>query len=121
MTILAIDHIQLAIPSGGEDAARAFYGGLLGIPEVPKPVALAARGGCWFERGSLRVHLGVDPEFRAARQAHPAFVVDDLAVLSAALTAAGHPVTVDFLLPDRTRAFVADPFGNRIELIQTTA
>ena len=115
--LVAIDHVQLAMPAGGEDKARAFYAGLLDLPEVPKPAELAGRGGCWFEAGALRVHLGVDPDFRAARKAHPAFVVDDLASLSAALAEAGHPVTPDSPLGGRPRGFVADPFGNRIELI----
>ena len=76
-----IDHVQLAMPPGGEPAAVAFYEGVLGIPQVPKPAELAVRGGCWFERGALRVHLGVEPEFVPARKAHPAFAVVDLAAI----------------------------------------
>jgi hypothetical protein len=73
--IRQIDHVQLAMPAGEEAKARAFYSGLLGIPEVDKPAHLAARGDCWFERGVLKIHLGVDPDFVAARKAHPAFIV----------------------------------------------
>jgi hypothetical protein len=86
MPIKALDHIQLAMPAGREAEARAFYAGLLGIPERPKLVNLAKRGGCWFEHGSLKVHLGVEADFRAARKAHPAFIVEDLASLMATLS-----------------------------------
>ncbi len=72
MPVTALDHVQLAIPPGREAAARAFYAGLLGIPEAPKPPNLTHRGGCWFERGALKVHLGIEVEFRPARKAHPA-------------------------------------------------
>ena len=75
---VGIDHVQLAMPAGQEDVARRFYTGVLGIPEVPKPPVLAARGGCWFEAGAVRVHLGVEDDFRPARKAHPALVVADL-------------------------------------------
>jgi hypothetical protein len=83
--IKSIDHVQLAMPAGEEAAARAFYSGILGIPDVTKRANLARRGGCWFIRGSLKIHLGVDPEFRPARKAHPALVVADLAGFRKAL------------------------------------
>lgn len=118
MRVTALDHVQLAMPAGREAAARAFYEGILGIPEMQKPPNLAKRGGCWFERGSLKVHLGVEAEFRPARKAHPAFLVDDLAGLSAALTKAGYPLRSDEPLEGYARLFVDDPFGNRIELLQ---
>ena len=113
-----LDHVQLAMPRGREPEARAFYRDLLGIPEVAKPPNLAKRGGCWFESGSLKLHLGVEADFRPARKAHPAFIVDDLAALSAKLTKAGHPVSSDEPLKGYTRVYVDDPFGNRIELMQ---
>jgi len=113
-----IDHVQLAMPQGGEPAARAFYQDRLGIPEVNKPPHLAARGGCWFERGALKVHLGVETGFRPARKAHPAFIVRDLAALAAQLAAHGHPVNTDDPLEGYRRGYVDDPFGNRIELLE---
>src|SRR5678816_4023620 len=76
--LTAIDHVQLAMPRGGEDDARRFYVAGLGLLEEPKPPVLAARGGCWFREGSVRVHLGVDADLRAARKAHPAFHVAGL-------------------------------------------
>lgn len=118
MPIEALDHVQLAMPAGGEDAARRFYHGLLGIPEVHKPPLLAARGGCWFERGALKVHLGVEADFRPARKAHPAFAVRDLAALRQALAAAGVAIVDDEPLAGFDRCYVADPFGNRIELLE---
>ena len=118
MPIKALDHIQLAMPADREAEARAFYADLLGIPETPKPANLAKRGGCWFEGGSIKVHLGVEADFRPARKAHPAFIVDDLASLITRLAAAGHPARQDEPLAGYTRVFIDDPFGNRIELLQ---
>jgi len=118
MTILSLDHVQLAMPPGREDEARAFYEKALQIPETPKPPHLAKRGGCWFERGSLKIHLGVELDFRPAKKAHPAFIVDDLARLSATLTSAGFPVRSEEPLEGYTRVYVDDPFGNRIELME---
>jgi catechol 2,3-dioxygenase-like lactoylglutathione lyase family enzyme len=119
--IVRIDHIQLAMPAGREDEARRFYRDLLGIPEVPKPPALAACGGAWFERGDLKVHLGVDKQFAPARKAHPAFIVADLPGLVAKLKAAGIAVKDDEPLDGYERVYVHDPFGNRIELLEPIA
>ena len=118
MTIQAIDHIQLAIPEGAEEKARAFYIDLLGFTEVPKPPALAGRGGAWFEAGQARLHLGVEADFRPARKAHPAFLVRDLQSLLSRLEAAGVTITRDAPLDGYDRAHVSDPFGNRIELME---
>ena len=116
--VTGIEHVQLAMPPGEEAAARGFYTGLLGIPEVPKPPGLAARGGCWFENAGVKVHLGVEAEFRAAKKAHPALLVDDLDAMVAELEAAGLPVTPDDPVGGRKRCYISDPFGNRIELMQ---
>lgn len=118
MTVVGLDHVQLAMPPGGEDAARAFYGGVLGLVEVAKPADLAARGGCWFEGGAARVHLGIDLDFRPAVKAHPALLVDDLAALTTRLAEAGVAVIPGRPLAGYVRGDIADPFGNRIELMQ---
>jgi catechol 2,3-dioxygenase-like lactoylglutathione lyase family enzyme len=116
-----IDHVLLAMPAGREEDARAFYQQILGIPEAPKPPQLAARGGCWFEAGGVKVHLGVEKDFVPARKAHPAFIVDDLAALIGHLKQAGYKLSEDAPLEGYDRAFVDDPFGNRIELLQPKA
>lgn len=117
--ITGYDHVQVAIPAGGEAVARAFYGGLLGMAEVPKPAALAVRGGCWFASGAAVLHLGVEEPFTPARKAHPAFLVDDLDGLSARLSAAGHEcVRGDGEIPGVQRFHTVDPFGNRLEFQQ---
>ncbi len=118
MAVIRLDHVQLAMPAGREADAVAFYEGVLGIPHVPKPDHLAARGGCWFERGDLRVHLGVEADFRPAVKAHPAFIVDDVRGLARAVSAAGLTVHDDEPLDGYDRVYVSDPFGNRIELMQ---
>ena len=113
-----LHHVQLAIPAGGEDRCRAFWGGLLGMDEVDKPPVLAARGGCWFRGGGLEVHLGVEQEFAPARKAHPGILVHDLAALADTLTAAGVEVTWDPEFPGHDRFYTADPFGNRLEFLE---
>jgi catechol 2,3-dioxygenase-like lactoylglutathione lyase family enzyme len=118
MPIKGIDHVQLAMPPGQENVARAFYEGLLGLTEATKPPNLAARGGCWFENGSVKVHLGVDANFAPSRKAHPGFVVDDLSNLCASLEKAGFPTVSDEPLEGYLRKYVSDPFGNRIEFMQ---
>lgn len=117
MTILALHHVQLAMPPGGESRATDFYEGLLGIPRVTKPAHLEARGGCWFESSSVRVHLGVEPGFRPAEKAHPAFLVDDLDDLRRILGDADVPIIDDEPLAGFTRFYTSDPFGNRIEIL----
>lgn len=109
------------MPPGEEERARDFYSGLLGIPEVPKPPHLAARGGCWFERGALKIHLGVESDFRSARKAHPALRIEGLAELVGLLGARGFRVVEDQPLEGYSRVYVDDPFGNRIELMEPIA
>jgi len=116
--LVGIDHVQLAMPPGREADAEAFYSGVLGLPRVPKPEVLAARGGCWFERAGLRVHLGVEEPFTPARKAHPAIAVRDLAAFVDRLRAAGVAVRPGDGVPGLQQAYVDDPFGNRIELIE---
>jgi len=116
--IVGIDHVQLAMPAGREREARDFYERLLGLPEVPKPPELARRGGAWFEHDRAKVHLGVDPDFRAARKAHPALLVRGLRDLVRRLADAGHRVVEDEPLEGYDRVYVDDPFGNRLELLE---
>ena len=117
MRIVGIEHVQLAMPVGREAEAREFYSGLLGIPEVPKPPELAERGGAWFETGSLKIHLGVEVDFRPARKAHPALLVHELQTLVKRLREA-HVDVLEDPLEGYSRVYIADPFGNRIELME---
>ncbi|MDG1375439.1 MAG: VOC family protein [Yoonia sp.] len=112
----SLDHLQLAIPKGAEDRVRPFYI-LLGFTEVPKPDALAGRGGFWVRSGAVDLHFGVDPQFVPATKAHPAFIIGDIDALVQRLADAGHRVAWDTKLADVRRCFVNDPVGNRIELI----
>ena len=118
MQVTGLNHVQLAMPPHGEQAARDFYFGILGIPEVLKPAHLAKRGGCWFERGPLKIHLGVEHDFRPAKKAHPALTVTDLRALIRRLEEAGIGVIEDEPLAGYDRRYVSDPFGNRIELME---
>ena len=122
MAVYGIDHVQLALPAGGEPLARRFYGALLGLAEIPKPPNLAARGGAWFQCGPLQLHLGVEADFRPARKAHPALLVRGLSDLLHTLSAAGFEVKYDSeAIQGFDRAFTSDPFGNRIELVEAHA
>ena len=118
MQVLGLDHVQLAIPAGGEPRGRAFFVDLLGFEELVKPDRGVGRTGCWFRAGAVELHMGVDSEFRPASKAHPALVVDDLAALTDALERAGVEVRPGGELLGRTRVFADDPFGNRIEWIE---
>ena len=109
-----LDHVQLAMPPGGEDAARRFYSGVMGLSEVVKPKPLRASGGVWFEPG---IHLGVEADFRPARKAHLGLRVGDLDGLAERLGKAGHEVVWDERWPGVRRFHTFDPFGNRLELI----
>ncbi|CAM5531755.1 Glyoxalase OS=Streptomyces tendae OX=1932 GN=GUR47_27635 PE=4 SV=1 [Streptomyces tendae] len=113
------DHVQLAAPPGAEQALRAFYTGVLGMAEIPKPPALAARGGCWFQAGTVQLHLGVETSgFRPARKAHPGLRVTGIDAYAARLAAHGTPVTWDDGLPGHRRFHCADPVGNRLEFLE---
>ena len=115
--MIGLDHVQLAIPRGAEDRCRAFYVDLLGMSELRKPPALAARGGMWLRSGPVVIHLGVEAEFAPARKAHPAIIVADIDALAGRLGAAAHGVTWDENIPNTRRFHVCDPLGNRLEFL----
>ncbi len=119
--IIGIDHVQLSMPPGEEERARAFYAGLLGFNEVPKPESLAGRGGAWFEAGAARLHLGAEPDMRPMKKAHPGLLVTGLAEFVARLRSAGVTVSFEPPIPGYNRAHILDPFGNRIELLEVVA
>lgn len=118
MGVIGIDHVQLAMPHGGEDQARRFYAGVLGMHEIDKPPHLAVNGGCWFQGGAAHIHLGVEEGHIPSRKAHPALLVDDLAGLTRRLEMAGMQFVAGKPLAGIIRGDITDPFGNRIELIQ---
>lgn len=117
--ILRIDHIQLAAPRGCEAAAREFYGAILGLREIEKPDALRGRGGCWFECSGQQLHIGIEANFQPAKKAHPAFAVRDLEGLREALVAKGIRISDDDALPGVKRFYTEDPWGNRLEFLET--
>ena len=118
MTILSLDHVQVAIPIGGEKAAREFYSGILGFSEIEKPASMAGRNSIWFVAGPVNLHLGIEPEFHPAKRAHPAFIVDDLDGIVAACESAGLTTKPDASFNGFRRCHVFDPFGNRLELME---
>jgi catechol 2,3-dioxygenase-like lactoylglutathione lyase family enzyme len=118
MPILSLDHVQVAIPVGGEARAREFYSGVLGFSEIEKPAAMAGRNSLWFAAGPVNLHLGIEPDFHAARRAHPAFVVVDLDEILAACEGAGLTTKSDTSFNGYRRFHIFDPFGNRLELME---
>ena len=118
VTFERLHHVQLLIPRGGEDVARAFYGGVLGLAELNKPPVLAARGGCWFRGGSWEVHLAPVDDFVAARKAHPGVLVTGLDALASLVDAAGRSVEWDPHFPGHRRLYAADDHGNRLEFLE---
>ncbi|MFI1094665.1 VOC family protein [Streptomyces sp. NPDC020917] len=119
--IAAVDHVQLAAPPGSEPELRAFYTGVLGMAELPKPPVLAARGGCWFGAGTAVLHLGIEEDFRPARKAHPGLRVSDIHGFAKQLEARGAPVVWDYDLPGHMRFYCQDPVGNRLEFLEPIA
>jgi catechol 2,3-dioxygenase-like lactoylglutathione lyase family enzyme len=116
--LAGVDHVQLAAPPGSEERLRAYYVGVLGMTEIPKPPVLAARGGCWFRAGAVQLHLGIEENFRAARKAHPGLRVTDIGTYAARLEARGATVTWDADLPGHRRFYSSDPVGNRLEFLE---
>lgn len=116
--LVAVDHVQLAAPPGSEPELRAFYVDVLGMTESPKPPALAGRGGCWFQAGAVQLHLGIEPDFRPARKAHPGLRVRDITAYAKRLATRGIPVTWDDALPGHRRFYADDPVGNRLEFLE---
>ena len=116
--IAALDHVQLAAPPGSEDALRAYYTGALGMTEIPKPPVLAARGGCWFQAGTVQLHLGVEEDFHPAKKAHPGLRITGIDAYAARLAGHGAPVTWDDHLPGHRRFYSEDPAGNRLEFLE---
>ncbi|MFI9648963.1 VOC family protein [Streptomyces sp. NPDC052040] len=119
--LTAVDHVQLAAPPGSEDLLRAYYADVLGMTEIPKPPVLAARGGCWFQAGTVQLHLGVEEDFRPARKAHPGLRVTGIETYAARLAARGATVTWDGNLPGHRRFYSEDPVGNRLEFLEPVA
>jgi catechol 2,3-dioxygenase-like lactoylglutathione lyase family enzyme len=119
--IRGLDHVQLAAPPGSETEARRFFGGLLGLEELPKPASLAARGGVWFACGAQQLHVGMTPDFAPAEKAHPAFAVGDLDVLADRLVEAAVDVRWDGEVPGVARFYASDPWGNRLEFVSAGA
>ena len=118
--IAGIDHVQVAIPTGADDQARAFYGGVLGLHEIPKPAPLNASGGVWFLTGVTQLHIGGQVGFVPAKKAHPAFVVEDFDAYCALLRQRDVAVRDEPAVAGRRRAGIEDPFGNRLELIEAS-
>jgi catechol 2,3-dioxygenase-like lactoylglutathione lyase family enzyme len=118
--IAGIAHVQLSITPGGEDAARAFYNGLLGLRELSKPATLSDRGGCWFACGPQEIHCGVEEAVAPSRR-HPALLVDGLDALRERLESNGANVATDRPLPGYRRFYAMDPFGNRLEFLEPDA
>jgi len=116
MSVLGLHHVQIACPAGSEDSLRSFYGGLLGMPELAKPAALAVRGGCWFDAGDAQLHCGVESDFRPALKAHPCFVVSDIDAVAESILAGGGEVRWSEEIPGLRRFHTDDPVGNRVEI-----
>lgn len=116
--LTAVDHVQLAAPPGSEERLRAYYVGVLGMTEMPKPEVLAARGGCWFRAGGVQLHLGIESDFRPAEKAHPGLRVSGIEAYAARLEARGARVVRDGDLPGHKRFSSYDPVGNRLEFLE---
>ncbi|WP_153397683.1 VOC family protein [Ornithinicoccus halotolerans] len=116
--VVGLHHVQVVVPAGSEERVRGYYGGVLGLPEIEQPPAIAARGGVWFAAGEQELHVGVEEPFRPARKAHPCFLVADLDAVAEAVESAGGEVRWDEQIPGVRRFHTDDLFGNRVEVRQ---
>ncbi|MDP4148218.1 MAG: VOC family protein [Bacteroidota bacterium] len=112
-----LDHVQICIPAGREDEARAFYGGVLGLNEIPKPAALIPNGGLWFQVADIQLHIGTENELNRSKR-HPAFEVADLKAAREHLERHGVQLKEEIQIPGQERFSFIDPFGNRVELLE---
>ena len=113
-----IDHVQLTGPKGCEEKARSFYNGVLGLKEIPKPSSVKSSGGCWFAIGTQEIHIGIEDPFTPPVKAHPAFVIQNIEELRSHLKEQAIEIKEDRPIAGRTRFFVRDPFGNRLEFLE---
>ena len=116
--VKGIDHIQLVCPKGGEDEARKFYNEILGMKELPKPENLKGRGGCWFICGNQEIHISIQEDFIAPKKAHPGLIVTNIEALREELLQLNFEIKEEPPIEGRTRFFVNDPFGNRVEFLE---
>lgn len=114
-----LDHIQICIPGGKENEARQFYGGVIGLAEIPKPAALAQNGAIWFQAGDIQLHIGAENGNNASKR-HPAFEVTDINSARIQLEKNGVKIIEKIAVPGRSRFSFLDPFENKIELLQLT-
>jgi catechol 2,3-dioxygenase-like lactoylglutathione lyase family enzyme len=112
-----LDHIQICIPKGKENDARKFYSDIIGLAEIPKPQALVANGGLWYQIADIQLHIGVENEINKSKR-HPAFEITNLDEARQYLEKNGVPVKEETRIPGQSRFSFIDPFGNRIELLQ---
>lgn len=119
MTLREIHHVQITIPKGMEDEARAFYCRMLGLREIPKPESLAGRGGFWLELGEMQIHVGIEDGInRENSKAHVAYLVADLAGWRDKLSDNGIEIIEGIPIPGYKRFEFRDPFGNRVEFLE---
>jgi catechol 2,3-dioxygenase-like lactoylglutathione lyase family enzyme len=118
LSIVGIDHVQIAVPRALEAECLRFYREVLAFPEIPKPEGLRGRGGAWFQAGSLQMHIGVDPEPSPRSKRHICFLVRDLSAAKADVVSRGVAVEEESIAEGLARFFIRDPAGNRIEIGQ---
>jgi catechol 2,3-dioxygenase-like lactoylglutathione lyase family enzyme len=116
--IVGYNHTQITVPSGHADQVRKFYGGTLGLTEIPVAPALLGRGLIWFKVGDRELHVGEeDGVNRLATRAHLAYEVDDIAKLRGILKSEGFELIEQPKIEGYDRFHIRDPFGNRVEFM----
>jgi catechol 2,3-dioxygenase-like lactoylglutathione lyase family enzyme len=118
LSIIGIDHVQVAVPKALEAECLAFYREVFGFREIPKPEELRGRGGAWFQVGSLQMHIGVDPEPSPGSKRHICFLVADLGAAKAEVARRDVLIEEESVAEGLSRIFIRDPAGNRIEIGQ---
>jgi len=117
--VTQLHHVNVTVSAELEAAAKEFYGAVLGLRQVPKPVA-ARQNGAWYQIGDNQLHLSVEEEPTGPLSSrHICFSVSDLAEAEKRFRDAGVEIISDPRpVPGTSRFYVRDPGGNQLEIVQ---
>ena len=118
-----IHHVNVTVPKSLEDAARHFYGVVMGLEEVPKPESSRGRGGAWYQLGPIQLHLSIEEPLHqdSLSKRHVCYTVSNLAEAEERFRNAGVEIVPDDLpTPGWSRFYVRDPGGNRLEIAEAS-
>ena len=120
LEVVEFGHVNVTVPQEVEAATKHFYGVVLGLKQLEKPLGTRTDLGAWYELGPVQLHLSIEDEVdNQASDRHVCYVVRDVKGASHHFRAAGVAVIPDPRpIPGRPRIYVRDPGGNLIEIAE---